>query len=200
MKTGKYGFHTGLQANPWWQVDLDAAVPIGKIVVYNRLDYQPGLHNADTLRILTSDDGKRWTLRYDNAGKYFGGVSGAKPLEVRFKPGELSARFVRLLVPSPQPIFFHLDEVEIYAPGDSARNLALHRPADQSSLSPWSTAKVPAETVYNTAECIERGSAWRMTCAARGSRFRRSFKNWMPRRPNCGRFLRTRRRIPNGST
>ncbi len=157
VKTGKYGFHTGLQANPWWQVDLDAAVPIGKIVVYNRLDYQPGLHNADTLRILTSDDGKRWTLRYDNAGKYFGGVSGAKPLEVRFKPGELSARFVRLLVPSPQPIFFHLDEVEIYAPGDSARNLALHRPADQSSLSPWSTAKVPAETVYNTAECIERG-------------------------------------------
>ena len=87
VKDGKYGFHTGQAPNPWWQVDLGAATPIARIVVYNRLDYAPGLHNADSLRILTSDDGKTWTLRHDNQGRHFGGIQGAKPLEVTFPDG-----------------------------------------------------------------------------------------------------------------
>ena len=142
VKDGKYAFHTGGDANPWWQVDLGKVQPIARIVVYNRLDYAPGLHNADTLVIRTSDDGQQWTLRYDNQGRHFGGVSGAPPLEVTFQPGEVRARFVRLQIPSTQPIFFHLDEVEIYGPDDALQNLALHQPANQSSLSPWSTAKI----------------------------------------------------------
>jgi hypothetical protein len=80
IKDGKYAFHTGQEPNPWWQVDLGAVVPISRIVVFNRLDYAPGLHNADNLRILTSDDGKEWTLRHENKGKHFGGISGAPPL------------------------------------------------------------------------------------------------------------------------
>jgi hypothetical protein len=63
VKDGKYAFHTGHEPNPWWQVDLGAVKPIGRIVVYNRLDYAPGLHNADNLLILTSDDGKTWRSR-----------------------------------------------------------------------------------------------------------------------------------------
>lgn len=157
VKNGKYGFHTGQGANPWWQVDLGSVTPIGRIVVYNRLDYAPGLHNADNLRILTSDDGKRWTLRNDTAGKHFGGITGAPPLEVRFAPGELAARFLRLQVPSAGPLFFHLDEVEIYGSGNDNTNLALGRPADQSSLSPWSTAKIATRVEeYPTADCIKR--------------------------------------------
>ena len=62
-----------------------------------------------------------------------------RPSEIRFPNEELRARFVRLQIPSAQPIFFHLDEVEVYGP--EAPNLALHRPADQSSLSQWSTPK-----------------------------------------------------------
>lgn len=155
VKDGKYAFHTGFEPNPWWQVDLGQPTPIGRIVVYNRLDYAPGLHNADTLRILTSDDGKSWTLRYDNQGKHFGGISGAKPLEVTFLDEQLTARFVRLQLPSPQPIFFHLDEVEIYGPGPDGKNLALHRPADQSSLSQWSTPKARG-VFFPTADCIAR--------------------------------------------
>lgn len=156
IKDGKYAFHTGRQANPWWQVDLGQVTPVARIAVFNRLDYAPGLHNADHLRILTSDDGTNWTLRHDNKGQHFGGVSGAKPLEVIFKDGELRARFVRLQLPSAQPLFFHLDEVEIFGPGPNPRNLALHRPADQSSLSPWSTAKTSQPKDFPAIACIER--------------------------------------------
>ncbi len=165
VKNGKYAFHTDREPNPWWQVDLGESVPIARIVVYNRLDYKPGLHNADNLLILTSNDGNKWTQRYDNRGNHFGGISGAKPLEVTFRAGELKARFVRLQIPSRQPIWFHLDEVEIYLPGDPKKNLALGQPADQSSISQWSTAKVrsrqPAGINYagkfHTAGVIERG-------------------------------------------
>ena len=100
--------------------------PLARVVVYNRLDYAPGLHNADTLIVLTSDDGRTWTKRYDNQGKHFGGISGAKPLEVTFRPGEVKARFVRLQIPSPQPIFLHLDEVEDLRRGRSGDE---YRPA-----------------------------------------------------------------------
>ena len=156
VKDGKYAFHTGLAPNPWWQVDLGEPVAIGRVVVYNRLDYAPGLHNADNLQILTSDDGQSWTLRHDNQGRHFGGIHGAKPLEVSFPPaGRLQARFVRLQLPSPQPIFFHLDEVEIYGPEPDSQNLALHRPADQSSLSQWSTAKSQG-SYFPTADCLAR--------------------------------------------
>ncbi|MFH1919534.1 MAG: discoidin domain-containing protein [Planctomycetota bacterium] len=75
IKNGKYAFHTGHEPNPWWQVDLGEPVSIARIVVYNRLDYAPGLHNADNLILLVSDDGQNWTQQYDNQGKHFGGIS-----------------------------------------------------------------------------------------------------------------------------
>ena len=161
IKDGKYAFHTGQEPNPWWQVDLGEVVPLSRVVVFNRLDYAPGLHNADNLRILTSEDGRQWTLRQENQGKHFGGISGAPPLEARFKEGKVRGRFVRLQIPSAAPIFLHLDEVEVYGPSTPERNLALHRPANQSSLSQWSTAKSlkPPGTPpqYPTAKLIERG-------------------------------------------
>lgn len=144
VKNGKYAFHTNQEPNPWWQVDLGARHALGKIVVYNRLDYAPGLHNADHLVILASDDAKTWTRVYDNQGKFFGGMGHGGPLVVEFgakadagkRPVE--ARFVRLQVPSAEPVFFHLDEVEIYSAADPSKNIALRRPARQSSLSIWS--------------------------------------------------------------
>jgi len=221
VKNGRYAFHTGHEPNPWWQVDLGKRQAIGRVVVYNRLDYQPGLHNADNLLILTSDDEKTWTQVYDNQGRHFGGATSGQPLVVDFtetkkgtgpiyattnaarrcphpgrsgkldlspfSPGPVEARFVRLQVRSARPIFFHLDEVEIYAAADpspptplpasgargaglgitplpvsgargaglgitplpasgargagfgvGSENIALNRPARQSSLSIWS--------------------------------------------------------------
>jgi hypothetical protein len=167
VKDGKYAFHTAQEPNPWWQVDLGESVPIRRVIVYNRLDYEPGLHNADHLRVLTSTDGKEWVARHENDGKHFGGVSGAPPLEITFPADGVRARFVRLQIPSSQPVFFHLDEVEVYGgPGPEVgeaslegTNLALHRPACQSSISQWSTAKpLPVATrLFPTREWIERG-------------------------------------------
>ena len=163
VKNGKYGFHTAQQADPWWQVDLGASVPIQQIVVFNRLDYQPGLHNADRLIISTSNDAVQWTKRYDCAGRHFGGVSGNKPLVAVFDATQVQARFVRLQIPSKQPVYFHLDEVEVFRVGDARTNVALHRPANQSSVSHWSTAKraglaaKAAPIGYPTADVLQRG-------------------------------------------
>ena len=137
VKDGKYAFHTDKEPNPWWQVDLGPSQAIARIVVYNRLDYEPGLHNADNLLILTSDDGLSWTPRHDNKGKYFGGVGSPEP-PLEAKLDGVKARFVRLQIRSDAPIWFHLDEVEVYGPDDAKKNLALKRPARQSSLSQWS--------------------------------------------------------------
>jgi hypothetical protein len=161
VKDGKYAFHTGQEPNPWWQVDLGQVVPLRRVVLFNRLDYAPGLHNTDNLRLLTSEDGKAWTLRRETKNQHFGGISGAPPLEVMFTEGEVRARFVRLQIPSSAPIFLHLDEVEVYGFSEPNRNLALHRPANQSSLSPWSTTKrlsaPDAPRQYPTAAFIQRG-------------------------------------------
>ncbi len=156
VKNGAYGFHTGQEPNPWWQVDLGEERMVGRIVVYNRLDYAPGLHNADTLQVFGSADGKTWALCHDNKGRHFGGIGGAPPLELRFEDQGLKARFIRLAIPSAAPIFLHLDEVEIYALGDDAANIALGRPADQSSLSPWSTKKIDVQVEYPVAACLDR--------------------------------------------
>ncbi len=143
-KDGRYAFHTGQEPNPWWQVDLGERRAIGRIVVYNRLDYAPGLHNADNLIILTSDDGQTWTPCHDNRGQHFGGLTSGKPLTVHFadgsSPGDdaLRARYVRLQIRSDEPIFFHLDEVEIFGIDDPDTNIAVRCPARQSSLSIWS--------------------------------------------------------------
>ncbi|NQT50594.1 discoidin domain-containing protein [bacterium] len=162
VKNGKHAFHTAQEPNPWWQVDLGKLTDIARIVVFNRLDYKPGLHNADRLVILTSQNGKSWAERHRNE-EHFGGISGARPLDVRIQKGQVQARYVRLQVPSSKAIYFHLDEVEVYGFADARKNLALHRPADQSSVSRWSTSKLPAgaslgaATAFPIGHSIERG-------------------------------------------
>ncbi len=155
VKDGKYAFHTGQESKPWWHVDLGQPNEIARIVVFNRLDYPPGLHNADHLVISTSDDAVNWTTRYENGGKHFGGISGAPPLEVTFA-APITARYVRLQIPSASPIFLHLDEVEIYGPADPQKNMALHCRADQSSISPWSTNKVTLDASTALPSLVDR--------------------------------------------
>lgn len=157
VKNGQYGFHVGAQPNPWWQVDLGSVRQVGRIVVFNRLDYAPGLHNADTIQIYNSEDGKDWALCHDNKGVHFGGITGAAPLEARFDGEGLNTRFLRFTIPGDVPVFLHFDEVEVYAADDDTTNIALHQPADQSSLSPWSTPKITCSRVYPIQSWIDRG-------------------------------------------
>lgn len=102
LLTGSFGFHTGLEANPWWQVDLQRTGPLHEIRVYNsRLSPE----DANTLEILLSDDGMHWKSVY----KHVSGTLGA-PLRVPL--GGIPARYVRLQLPGRSAL--HLDEVEVY--------------------------------------------------------------------------------------
>ena len=138
IKDGKYGFHTAQQKHPWWQVDLGTATALGRVLVFNRLDYQPGLTLCYNLIISTSDDAKTWTERYRNEGKPVGGILKNDPLEVKFPSGQVTVRYIRVQIPSEKNIYLHLDEVEVYAQQDPTRNVALNRPVEQSSISPQS--------------------------------------------------------------
>jgi hypothetical protein len=132
ISDGTFGFHTDQDPSPWWQVDLREVLPLERIVVYNRCD--GNVHDrASRLEVLISTDGAEWESLYRHDGTPFLGHVDGKPLVVDAQGS--SARFVRLQVPGPQ--YFHLDEVQVYRSGHSD-NVALGKPADQSSVSKWS--------------------------------------------------------------
>jgi hypothetical protein len=154
VKNGKWGFHTEMQDDPWWQVDLGKPTAIGRLVLYNRCDLAE--RNARIIAWL-SDDAKTWRQVYQHNGKVFYGHTDKKPLTVDLKGQQ--ARYVRLGLKGKS--YFHLDEVEILAPGRT-QNAALGKPATQSTTSIWSARAVrpgspggpTRETIVRT---IERG-------------------------------------------
>ena len=56
VTTGKWGFHTAIEKDPWWQVDLGEVKAIDRIVLWNRCD-SCGQRNTHIIALL-SDDGK----------------------------------------------------------------------------------------------------------------------------------------------
>jgi hypothetical protein len=126
------GFHTNKQKTSWWQVDLQKSYAISMIVVANR---ERNPERANKLEILLSPDGKKWTKAYTHNGtKFEGGRKRTKPLTVKI--GGRLARYVRLQVHNE---FLHLNEVEVYPQGGGKGNVALKKPATQSSISSGST-------------------------------------------------------------
>ena len=172
VRNGKYGFHTSLDEEPWWQVDLLAPVPLEEVLIFNRSDGSEG--RALKLKVLLSDDGENWNQVYQHDGTLFLGHKDNKPLSVRLEKAK--ARYLRIQLPGKT--YLHLDEVEIYQPG-GRRNIALRKPATQSSASAWSTkstmvsvaaaaSKDPAkaagaestlEPTYPVEQVVERGLA-----------------------------------------
>ena len=134
VRNGEYGFHTTFSVNPWWQVDLQHPFELDRIVVYNRGGAVA--ERAAGMAILTSLDGQAFAEVYRHAGPPFGGAFDGKPLAVDLSRRGVRARFVRCQM--EKQVSFHLDEVEVYAADDPARNIALHKPADQSSAGRWS--------------------------------------------------------------
>jgi hypothetical protein len=157
-KDGTFGFHTARESRPWWQVDLGRSMPLDRIVVFNRCDGQVE-DRAARLIVLVSDDGKSWRELYRHDGTKFFGQSDGRPLSVAAHGAR--ARWVRVQL--PEMGYLHLDEVEVYAIGSQA-NVALHRPAGQSSCSPWSThhggpAPVARPAEFPVEQMVERGLA-----------------------------------------
>ncbi|MBM4080548.1 MAG: hypothetical protein FJ278_12675, partial [Planctomycetes bacterium] len=154
VKDGKWGFHTENDAKPWWHVDLGKSHPLSRVVVFNRADGGSAAR-AGKLTLLLSNDGKDWREVYRHDGTVFYGATDSKPLAVALKGVE--ARFVRAQLPHAG--YLHLDEVEVYGTADEKKNLALGQPANQSSVSQWSTKKTKdtAPLVYPVEEIIQSG-------------------------------------------
>ena len=131
IKNGGFGFHTNEDDKPWWQVDLQAVFELDHVLVYNRCEVS---ERAARLHVLLSDDGKAWRTVYKHDGTVFRGQSDNKPLSVSARGQK--ARYVRIQL--PERTWLHLDEVEVYGIVEPQKNLALHKPADQSSTSPYS--------------------------------------------------------------
>ena len=146
---GKWGFHTARQPNPWWQVDLEKITEIDRIVLYNRTELA-----ARTSRIIVcvSSDGKDFRRVYQHDGTVFAGYADGKPLDVKLANAQ--GRFVRLQLPSTD--YFHLDEVQLFAKG-SDTNIALNKPATQSSTSQWSVNHSKTSAGYPVVWVAETG-------------------------------------------
>ncbi len=144
IKSGAFGFHTQRQKDPWWQVDLQQAHALNRVLVFNRDGAQ---ERARYLTLQVSPDGRTWLDVYKHDGSLFGGSFDKKPLAITLN--ECTARFVRIQI--TDSTWMHLSEVEVYGVSDARKNLALGKPARQSSISQWSTrAKAnPGTVVFN---------------------------------------------------
>ena len=131
---GAFDFHTSHETDPWWQVDLGESRKLARAVIWNRTDgHMP--ERAANLRLLLSEEGEAWRQVYRHDGQLFLGHGDGKPLVVPLA-GE-RGRYLRIQLPGRT--YLHLDEVQVFGPEAETENLALHRPADQSSTSQWST-------------------------------------------------------------
>ena len=153
LKTSKWGFHTAFEKSPWWQVDLQQETAIGRCVVFNRGD--AFAERSAHLILSISSDGLDFQPVYRHDGSVFRGGNGGQPLEIKL--GGVRARFIRLSLPGES--YLHLDEVEVY-PVESSSNVALNRPASQSSVSEWSEAHTHGAELrssYATSKVLARG-------------------------------------------
>jgi hypothetical protein len=151
IKNGKWGFHTEHEENPWWQVDLGKSTKLDRVVIYNRCELA---ERNSRLIVLVSDDAENFRQVYQHNGMTFFGYTDDKPLIIEMSG--INARYVRLQLPGRS--YFHLDEVEIYG-RDGKENIALGRPATQSSTSQWSLRHSPIvkQGGYETIQVIESG-------------------------------------------
>jgi hypothetical protein len=164
IKNGQWGFHTAMEDNPWWQVDLGQTLPLNRLRIYNRCDHTA--NRAVRLKVLRSEDGTVFRQAYEHDGTTFHGAPDGKPLIIQLK-GE-QARYVRIQVPGRNCL--HLDEIEVYAVGGES-NVALGKPATQSSVCEWSTRKARpgAPRHYPTGQVVERGLRLEESLCALGS-------------------------------
>lgn len=153
VKTGKWGFHTLHEPNPWWRVDLGQVTALDRLRIFNRCD-ECAPRNSRLIVALSNDD-MHWQQAYQHTGTVFYGFTDNKPLEVKLNNAQ--ARYLRLQLPGTS--YFHLDEVEVYGPG-AGTNIALGKPATQSSVSQWSAAHrttAPNPRGGSTSAVVERG-------------------------------------------
>jgi hypothetical protein len=104
-----FGFHTDLEAGPWWMVDLETTYPIERIVIHNRLDMC--FERASSCKVEISLDGLYWRLVHAGVAHFLGGWVGP-PLTLPLG-SRILARFVRISLTEREML--HLAQVEVFA-------------------------------------------------------------------------------------
>ena len=142
IKNGEFSFHTDIETDAWWQVDLDGVFSLEEIVVYNRgMKGSPFSERARSMAIFVSLDGMTWEKLYFG-GESFGGALDNAPLRVAC--AGKGARFVRLQLQEQN--YLHLDQVEIFSQSARPCNPVLFSNTNPSLVSlgsRYGTDKVP---------------------------------------------------------
>jgi hypothetical protein len=116
--TGRFSFHTEMEWNPWWMVDLEDYVEVSEIRIFNRVmpfdDDDGHLQRINELQISISNDNIYFELAYFHDSRHLiGGIDG-RPLI--FHPERpLRARYIKLHLSGHR--CFHLDKVFVYKKG-----------------------------------------------------------------------------------
>jgi hypothetical protein len=108
---GTFGFHTGEDQCPWWQVDLVEKSLIHEIRLFNRMENFEVASRAAHFEVRISEDGSNWRQEFVKTDRViFGGVDG-HPFIIRCV-SPVVARFVQIRLKTRG--YLHLDQVEVY--------------------------------------------------------------------------------------
>lgn len=99
--TGRYGFHTETELDPWWQVDLEDSFLIRRVVIFNRREQAERLKH---FTLLGSRDGREWEQLFRKTDDYVFGSNGeAFTADI---DSDSPARFVRVRLDGHAPLHF----------------------------------------------------------------------------------------------
>lgn len=105
-----YAFHTALENNPWWKLDLGQYVALSEIRIYNRIETSAFARRAKTLYVAISEDDISYEEIYQNhVDNYIGGIDGY-PLLI----SNLSKTTRYIKIGLKEHNYFHLLCVEVY--------------------------------------------------------------------------------------
>jgi hypothetical protein len=127
VKSGKPDHQTKRETWTWWQVDLGSVVPLNRVEIFNPA---ANVGKQAWFKILLSSDGKEF-----HEVHCLEGPTWPTDRHLIVRPEGQSARWVRVSAGGRDAL--RLSEVEVYAQADPNLNIALKRPANQSSFVKW---------------------------------------------------------------
>ncbi|WP_081107220.1 discoidin domain-containing protein [Gluconobacter potus] len=102
-------FHTNIEKNPWWSIELKSRAHIKQIIIFNRCDNEEYNRRLSKFSLLKSDDGIYWEEFFEKTDtRYIGGEFG-EPLQIET---DFLARYIKIVL--KETSFLHLSKFNIY--------------------------------------------------------------------------------------
>ncbi|VUZ22679.1 Uncharacterised protein [uncultured Comamonas sp.] len=149
-----FGFHTDVEASPWWYVDLMCEYPIDRIVLHNRINGY--IDNARTIKVDISTDKKSWTLIHAGLVFFTDGLYG-EPFTLPLQ-GQVKARYVRVSIGEER--YFHLFRVEVFS---KTRDLSIAENAPPAISPPESIRQSIPVGILGTSNSVNKGYTHALT-------------------------------------